>query len=104
MVVILLLNTLIRYVIPTFINYQWGSELSNSLFWKILIRALELLPGFLIGFICAKYNILSKVKERFQSNFINTTLALVIIIIIFYMRKQTGGIYDFIYAPIFTIS
>ncbi|MFL8711509.1 acyltransferase family protein [Clostridioides sp. GD02377] len=103
-IIILSLTTLIRYIIPTFGSYQWGSNLNNSLFWVKLIQALDLLPSFLIGCICAKYNLFSKAKEKFRSNNINSLLALLIMFIIFYMRKRTGIVYDYIYAPIFTIS
>lgn len=102
--VVLFLDSIIRYIIPVFGNYDWGINLNNSLFWVKFIQALDLLPGFLMGCICAKYNVLSRIQEKYRSSNINTILALGVMLIIFYMRKKTGIIYDFIYAPIFTIS
>jgi len=104
--IIFLINTFIAFVIPTFTDFSWGKQLPSSLFWSKLVAALNLLPGFLVGCTCAKYNIISKIKEISLKGggLFTPFMSLICIALIFYMRKKTGIIYDFVYAPLFSIS
>lgn len=103
-VVILALNTFICYVLPGIYGYPWAANLSQSLFWGKFSETLQMLPGFLVGCVCAKYDLLSKAKTRFKSNVINTIGALVVTVVIFYMRGAMGGAGDFIFAPLYAVS
>lgn len=103
-VLILFINTVIVFIIPTFKNMAWGVNLSKSILYNNFMLMLELMPEFLIGMLFAKYDLLSKVKLKYGENYRNSLVAVFILVMIFYMRNTAGGRYDTFYTPIFILA
>lgn len=99
---ILSISLLARYITPVLMHCPGGRKIVESFLLKKLTSVLNLLPGFLLGCVCAKYNLLTKVKEKVKDNPVAILAAILILFSVFDMRKKTRGIYDFVYAPIVT--
>lgn len=58
---------IIRTILPHVIKIDIFSDFIKSSYWRILYSTIKLLPSFLIGCICAKYNLFNKFREGFKS-------------------------------------
>lgn len=103
-VLIIAINTVIVFIIPTFSNMTWAVNLPDSILYINFKLMLELLPVFLTGILFAKYNLLSIAKEKCVGNICSCLLAIICLIMIFYMRNTAGGRYDTFYTPIFVVA
>lgn len=81
--------------------YIFGNQ---SIIFPIFTELVKLLPGFLIGVFCAKYDLLSYIKEKFSGNILNYIAILLIIIATFCIRYKLDAYSDFILAPIISMS
>ncbi len=103
-VTICAVNTFVVFVLPKLTKYQWGASLSNSLVYDLFVQGMRLLPGFLMGCMFAKHDLLSKIKRKFSGNILWCAVSLMLLFAVFYMRRKTNDNYDFVYAPLFTAS
>lgn len=103
LIVVVLMAQAGLYVVPQITNTVLGAGLADSYLYPIIIMPFPLLLAqYLSGIVCAKYDIISKIKDRYSGNLIAAFIALAVIGIVFYMRQFNGIIYDYIYAPVFT--
>lgn len=115
---ILLFHAAIYYIIPgltvnhTFVNDTTGESLirvslfksfSNTELWSVSWRTLLQLPVFLLGCVCARYDLTGKLKRRFSNNYLYTVLAVIVFFLSFTVRYKQGDPYDHICAPIAVI-
>lgn len=101
---IVLIHGFIFTIVPHIVEYPVFTDFSKTLLWAKLYNALKLLPVFMIGALFANYNVLSKIKCIYGKKILTTIISIISLCIIFYMRKETGEIYDHIYAPLFIIA
>lgn len=98
---VILVNSIIVYVVPEMLEMSvmnsWGTSVLGIAFKKML----DLLPAFMFGCLFAKYDLLSKIKQRSINNFVYWILSFLVIVCVFYARRKIGAEYDFIYAAIF---
>ena len=93
------------YVIPNIANTTLGAGLDKSFFYPILTMPFPLLLAhYMSGIFCAKYNILSKIKEKYSNNILASVVAVVVCAAVVYMRQYNGVLYDYIYAPLFIMT
>ncbi len=93
------------YVVPGITNTALGAGLQASYLYRLLIMPFTLvLAQYLSGIVCAKYDIISKVKDRYSDSLFSAFVAMGILGIVVYMRQYDGILYDYIYAPIFTMA
>ena len=79
----------------------WLSKWGTSLLGNNLKIVLELLPVFMMGCVFAKYDLISKIKQRCMNNFLYWLLSFIVLACLFYVRRKVGAGYDYLYAPIF---
>lgn len=99
---VLLWSVLIINVVPRIYSYTWASSLKESFFWSIFSAMLPNSPVFLMGCIFAKHNLLDKIKQQFSGQLSSFLAGSIILLLIFYMRKQSPPTYDLVFAPLFT--
>lgn len=104
LMVILLFNMGVMYILPCITEYPWSGKLSGSLFWKLFYQMLSNSSAFYMGCIAAKHNLLNKAKQRFSSGVKNWILAAVVFLAVFCLRHDSYTKYDYIFAPIVTVS
>ena len=93
------------FVLPHLSDTILGSTINDSVLYRLLSTPLFLLlPQYLSGLVCAKYNLISKVKTKFQNNPIAAIGAAVVVFYIATFRQYYNIEYDFIYAPLFTMA
>lgn len=93
------------YVLPQLPNTVLGANLNSSPLYSLLVNPLILLlPQYLGGIVCAKYDLISKVKDKYQDNPIAAVVAAAVVVLVVIFRWSNGIEYDFIYAPLFTIA
>lgn len=95
-------NLVVTYILPNIYNYNWASGLQSSFFWQIFSNMLSYSPIFLMGCIFAKYDLLTKAKQRFAGRLSGVLLSGALMLLVFCMRRYTSYKYDLIYAPIFS--
>lgn len=101
---LVVLNTVIVYIIPTAIEAPAFSETAQTTFWKHTEEVLEILPAYIIGCIFARYDILSRVKDRFGGRLIWCAAALGVMLAVFFIRSLNRDYYDFINAAVFILA
>lgn len=99
---IVFLNELVLNVVPQIMATTIMSDFANTIVWFDFMRALKCMPTFLVGCIFAKYDILSKVKNRHGNNGIWLFISVAVVGMVFYIRQALGGddYNDYLYAPI----
>lgn len=98
---IVLTQSLVTYVVPMLLETSWLSKWGTSLLGYNLKIVLELLPVFMMGCVFAKYDLISKIKQRSMNNFLYWILSFIVLACLFYVRRKVGASYDYLYAPIF---
>ena len=93
-----------RYILPEIYGYAWAVRLPKAMFWNVFSGIITNAAPFYMGCVFAKYDLLGKIKRRFQKRGFGVLLSLMLLLAVFYMRHQTGIQYDYLYAPIFTAS
>ncbi len=101
---VLLLSGFSDHILPGLSAYQWAATLSQSLLWHIFRQTLSLAPVFYMGCIFAKYDLLTLAKERFLSGWKTVILAGIALLAVFFMRRNQGSAYDFLFAPVTTVA
>ena len=102
--VVLLLNLFASYIIPNLYGYDWAKTLRKSMFWNTFSETLVYAPTFYMGCIFAKYDLLTAAKQRFASGIKYWVLACVAFLAAVILRHKEWITYDFILAPIVTLS
>lgn len=103
LLLIILINIITLEIIPIIQLNNWTSLLAGNFIFNHIYLAINLLSCFMMGIWCAKYNILSYFKNKYSNNYMYAIISAIILLIIFYLRKKLGYLYDYIYAPIFII-
>lgn len=96
----------IRTILPNIIKLDYFNEFEKSSYWRILYSTIKLIPGFLSGYICAKYNLFNRFREKFKSKVVLLSYSFIILLIVFYCRSKTGMSinWDYIYAPLIILA
>lgn len=100
LILIFIINHIIYFKIPSLIDYNLlgpDKPLNN------LVTALNLLPCFMMGCLIAKWDLLSKIKNKFLNNFIFKVISIIMFILLIFIRNKYGDSYDFLYAFIISI-
>ncbi len=74
--------------------------LATSEFAEPLTFMINQLPIFLAGCFFAKYDVLAAVKKKFVGNYLCSVGAAAILCIVFFMRRNMGSFWDFVFAPV----
>ena len=71
------------YIIPNIENTTLGSGLQASFFYPVLIMPFPLLfAQYLAGIFCAKYNIISIIKNKYSDNIVASVVAAGVLIVL----------------------
>lgn len=85
--------------LPVFDKYRLTNIYANT------TRTLYLLSTYVCGMLFSKYKLLDKVKEKLTSNYIYTILSVIVIGIIFVLRRLLWEYdIDLLFVPLFIIS
>lgn len=100
---LVVLNTVIVYIIPALTETRLFSTLAVTVFWSRTEELLEILPAYLTGCLFARWDILSRVKERFGGKPLCCLVSLVCMLGVFVVRPYNRLFYDFVNAGVFTL-
>lgn len=93
------------YVLPNITATTLGSGLGTTYLYELVTMPFVLLLAqYLAGVVCAKYDIFSFIKNRYSGNILAWFSSLAIIFLVVYMRQFNGILYDYIYAPVFSMA
>lgn len=104
MIFVILLSVFVYKILPDIVKLPVLDGFAGSFGWSKLKEVLQQLPSFFMGGIFAKYDILSYVKKNYGNNTINSILALLAVIILFWSRRFMGMEFDCVIAPGFVVA
>lgn len=94
---------LVRGILHIFDYAVFEPVLSNPL-GKAVEEAVEFFPAFFMGCVVAKYNLYDKYLQLFKKPYVAIPVAVVIMVAVYYLRRQFTAEYDYIFAPLFVIA
>ena len=101
MLIVVVLNAVWLYIIPSVAETEHFSALAETSFWKHACELMEILPAYVTGCLFARYGLLSEVKTRFGGQWLYCLAALLVMIGVFFIRPRNNKYYDFINAAVF---
>lgn len=102
-VLVIFANVICLEIIPIIQRNSWTSLLYGNQIFQNIHLTLNLLSGFLMGMLCAKYDIISYFKNKYSNNYLYVIVSIFGLLVLFYVRLKLDYLYDYIYAPIFII-
>ena len=100
---IALLNAFVCYVLPELCAFPVLTPLCSSVFWEHIQVMMGLLPGFALGSVFARYQLLDQVKSRFAGRLPWCILSLVGMAGLFYIHLYNYMFYDYINTALFIV-
>ncbi|MDO5517104.1 MAG: acyltransferase [Clostridium sp.] len=93
-------------ILPYILKIDFFEPFRKTQYYTILVETLGLLPGFLSGYVFAKYDLFEKYNALLKNNLVNTIVSIFAVVAVFDLRCKTGVDmdYDYLYVPIFIIS
>lgn len=103
LIIIILINIFCLEIVPIIQLNNWTRLLNGNLIFYNLHLTINILSGFMMGILFAKYNILSYFKNKYSNNYLYVIISFIVLLFIFYLRTKLSYTYDYIYTPIFII-
>ncbi len=101
---IVLVETIIRYIMPALYENDFMNTFCESMFGRVMLHTISFISTYLVGASIAKYGLFDKYLSLFNRWYTAIPISLVIMFLVFWMRTDRGLIWDYIYAPLFIIS
>lgn len=92
------------YGAPMLAALPAAAPLVNSTLGSNLTAALEMLPAFWAGALCAKYRLFRALKARLRGRRRETLAALAVLLLVLPLRYLLRRVPDFVYAPVFCMA
>lgn len=99
-----LMTAMINKILPNLMEQALFVDFARTQTWKICMNCLKLMPMFLMGMICARDNLFYKYRAFFKGTAIRLTAMLVMLVIVFLVRKNYSWTADYLFAPLFLVS
>lgn len=96
-----LVTVLSEFLFPYFTELSGLNAYDDNLMYVLINNTVKLAPGFLGGCLFAKYDVLTKIKNRFSGNMIYSFSAVVAVGVIVCVRGLIGEDYDYILVMLF---
>lgn len=99
-------NAAILWLIPSIAQLEWAIGFTNSLIWGKLYETMHWSPCFIMGCLFARWDILSRIKNRLAGHYLACLAALLSLPTLVCLRFKlgVGELYDFLYAPVICIA
>lgn len=94
------------WLIPSVMELDWAQAVAETLLWKKLSQTMLWSPCFLMGCICARWDVLSRAKTALVGHDLWCVAALVLLPLLVAVRYKlgVGYRYDSLFAPIVAIA
>ena len=99
-------NAAVTWIVPSLAQADWASEFTQSIIWQKLFETMQWSACFLAGCLFARWDLLTKTKERFSGRYlacIGFLLCLAFLVCLRF-KLNVGYRYDFLYAPLVCIA
>lgn len=106
LLVICIWNGVVTWVIPSIAQMSWMDGFSESLLWRKLYQTMQWSSCFVVGCLFARWDLLSRVKEKLSGRHLACLGALVLVpfLVCLRFKLNVGYRYDFIFAPAICIA
>ena len=98
---VIILNAVIVYIVPYVMELNVFTGFSSTVFWARTKEVLEILPAFLTGVIFARWDVLSRIKERLGGRALWCAAAIAGMCAVFIIRAHSSKYFNFIPAVAF---